>query len=376
MKPKKVLLIRNVAPEMYGGGETYQLVLAKILKKYGMEPVIVTASRKLLAEGRKNKIAVVEAPYSRRQNWSGWRNLLWPMYYVWQKKLKKWYEKLFEEYRPSVINVQSRDDWIAATRAAKKLGIKVLWTDHMDMRSWVLKNVNVWYKNWIGKWILKCARGVDKIIMISDYERVAFDKTVAPRKYSNVVTIKNGVLDRRSEFNVTRREEQTFCYVGRVVEYKGIGELAEAFGRVNKKYPEAKLEIYGDGEVDKYKAIATKGVEFKGYTGEPLEVLARDKIFVLPSYREGLSLSLLDAAMMGSTIIASDVDGNLEVVKDGETGLLVPPRDAEALALAMEKVLENVKLADKMGQNVRKLYETEFYFEKIFAEKMWPLYNK
>ncbi len=377
-KAKNVILIRNVKPEYYGGGETYQLMLAKELVKNGFSPIIVSSSKKLLTEARREKIEAVEAPFIERQNWSGIYNVLLPIYFIEQFKLKLWYRRLFEKYKPSVINVQSRDDWIAATKVAKKMGIRVLWTDHMDLRSWVLQNVNVWYKNLIGKWVLRCARTVDKIIMISDFEEKKFKEMVKPKKYNNIVTIKNGVIDNFEKYRNVKIKKNNFLYLGRIVDYKGIGELINAFMIVNEKYPNSELNFYGEGEdFEKYKKIAenNKQIHFCGRTDKPLEIVAENEIFVLPSYREGLSLSLLDAAMMEKKIIASDVDGNPEIVKNMETGLTVPSKDVQKLAEAMLYMLENPKKTEMMAKNARKHYEENFNFEKIFAEKMLPLYN-
>lgn len=378
MNDRRAFLIRNVALEMYGGGETYQIGLGLLLRKNEFEPYIVTASCGLLKEAKKKRIKTIKSPYLNRQNWSGWRNILFPIYCLKIIGLRKWYKKIFKQYRPDVVNVQSRDDWIAATPVAKKMGIKVLWTDHMDFRSWVLTNVGVWYKNWIGKWVLRCAKKADRIIMISDYERKDFEKIVESKGFSNVLTIKNGVEDKRQEYESIKCRKNNICYVGRVVDYKGIMELIEAFGEVSTKYPDAVLNVYGDGEdLEKYKSLAcdNERICFHGRTDEPLKVLAENEIFVLPSYREGLSLSLLDAAMMGKKIIVSDVDGNPEVIEDGKTGLLVPAKNAKKLAEAMIWMLEHKKEADKMAKNARKKYEGEFDFDKIFEEKMLPLYK-
>ena len=375
---KRVFLIRNIAPEKYGGGETYQLMLARELKRRGFIPYIVTSSLGLLKEARKEGFRTLEAPYLHRQNWSGWRNFLFPVYCAEILGLRKWYKQVFEEYGPSTINIQSRDDWIAATGVAKKKSIHVLWTDHMDFRSWVLENVNIWYKNWIGKWVLKCARKADKIIMISDFERKNFEKLVGRRKINNVMTIKNGVMDSYREYCDAVKIDNSFCYIGRIVDYKGIREMIMAFSKVRREHPDAILNIYGDGDdFDEYKEMV-KGDEkivFHGRVNEPLKVMAENEIFVLPSYREGLSLSLLDATMMGKKIIASNVDGNPEIVISGETGLLVPAKNINKLAEAMIWMLEHKAEGNKMAKNARKYYEESFDFGKIFEEKMLLLYN-
>ena len=376
MNKKKVFLIRNVAPGMYGGGETYQIKLGLMLQKEGFETYIVTASDGLIKDAKKKGIKTIKSPYLSRQNWSGWRNALFPIYCIKIMKLRGWYRELLKGYRPAVVNVQSRDDWIAVTPVAKKMAIRVLWTDHMDFRSWVLTNVDVWYKNWIGKWLLRCVRGVDKIIMISDYEKKCFDELVGKNKFKNVEVIKNGAKDELKKYNNVDAKKNSFCYVGRIVDYKGIQELVEAFRKVREKCPDVTLNIYGDGEIEKYKKTCggCERVIFHGRTEDPLKALAENEIFVLPSYREGLSLSLLDAAMMGKKIIASNVDGNPEVVADCETGLLVPAKNVEKLAKAMIWMLEHKKEAERMAVNARRKYEEEFDFERIFNERMLPLY--
>lgn len=371
---KKVLLIRNVQPKCYGGGESYQLLLAEELKKHGFIPIVISSSEKLLEEAQRFGYKTVQAPFCKRQNWSGWRNILFPVYCIWQVRLCFWYKKQIKKYKPVAMNIQSRDDWIAATKAGKKCGVRILWTDHIDFRTWVLKNINVKYKNFIGKWILKLANIPDKIIMISDYEYESFKRDVAPRKFNNLVVIKNGVEDVAKKYNSVAIQPKSICYVGRLIDYKGINELIGAYEKVD----DGILNIYGDGaDVGKYKKMAenNKGIVFHGFVHDPLKVIAENEVFVLPSYYEGLSIALIQATMMGKMIIATNVDGNPEVVIDKETGLLVPSKDTNSLAEAIKYALQHKKETKEFGENARKFYEKNFDFAKIFAEKMLPLYN-
>lgn len=371
---KTVMLIRNVMPENYGGGESYQLLLAHELREHGFVPIIISSSNKLLKESKKRSFKNIRAPFCKRQNWSGWRNILLPVYYMWQIRLYFWYRKQFRKYEPGTVNIQSRDDWIAATLAAKKCGIKVLWTDHIDFRTWVLKNVNAKYKNFIGKWILRLSNIPSKIIMISDNEFAEFKKIVPSSNLKNVLVIKNGVMDRKEDYKNVEVEPDSFCYVGRLVDYKGITELIQAFKNIDGGV----LNIYGDGDLEKYKRFAggNKSIRFHGFTDDPLMAMAKNEVFILPSYYEGLSIALIEAAMMGKTIISTDVDGNPEVVQDSETGILVPAKNSNALADAMKKILDHKKEAKKMGENARAFYEGNFNFDKIFVEKMLVLYNE
>lgn len=378
MNKKTVFLVRNVAPADYGGGEIYQLLLAKKLEAHGFVPVIVTNSRGLLMFAKKAGYEALSPPYSERQNWSGWGNVLLFKYWLFQRRLTGWYKNAIEHYKPIIVNIQSRDDMIAGTRVASSLGVRVVWTDHADFYNWVLWNVNERFKNLIGKRIINLSAEAESVIFVSKTTMVKTDKLIYPKNIKNKIVIRNGVEDRLREYDEIETVKNNFLFVGRIVEEKGISELISAFEMVAMKYSEVRLNVYGDGEdLEKYKSLVRddERICFHGRTDEPLRALAENEIFVLPSYREGLSLSLLDAAMMGKKIIASDVDGNPEVIEDGKTGLLVPAKNAKKLAEAMIWMLEHKKEADKMAKNARKKYEKEFDFDKIFEEKMLPLYK-
>ena len=374
-----VFLIRNVAPEKFGGGETYQLKLAAELKSHGFSPAILTNSKELLARAKSEGIKTYLPPYIENQIWSGLKNFLLPAYFVKLKAQQRWYEALFKRERPSVINVQSRDDWLSATLAARCVGnIKILWTDHADFRNWVLWNLDKPLKNPIGKKIAKLSRIIDKLIFISQYEKNWFTSFPQTKHQKNLVIVPNGVKDEFEKYRNIKSEKNSFIYLGRIVEEKGISTLLKAFKKVSKEFSDARLNLYGDGpDLARYcvETKAFKNIHFHGETANPIESLAKNQIFVLPSYREGLSLSLLEAAMMQKTIIATNIDGNPEVVEDKKSGLLVPPKDPAALAAAMQKLLKDPNLAKSLARNARQTYEEHFDLDRIFDEQMLPLYN-
>lgn len=374
---RNVFLVRNVAPEMYGGGEIYQLQLAGKLRESGYEPIIVTNSKELLKNAKNDGLKVLTPPYSMQQNWSGWRNVLLPKYFVLQKRLKKWYKEAIEKYKPAVLNIQSRDDMIAGTLAAKEFGVKVLWTDHADFKNWVLWNVNSKFKNVIGKKIIRLSGDVDKVIFVSERIEEETKKLIAPKKLQNTIVVCNGVKDGLKKYSDISAGPASFVFIGRVVREKGVGELVNAFRGVVKKYPEATLNIYGDGEISDFKELSSgcENIHFCGVTNEPLKALAENQFFVLPSYMEGLSLSLLEAAMMKKTIIATDVGGNSEIIKNGETGLLVPPKNMHELSEKMIYILEHKDEANRLSKNVRIAYKKDYDFDKIFDKNILPLYN-
>ena len=193
----------------------------------------------------------------------------------------------------------------------------------------------------------------------------------------NLTVIKNGAIDTAVDYASVKANKNEILYLGRLEDYKGVKELILAFEKIQKDFPKARLKIFGTSPYeDELKKLAGDRVEFCGFTNEPLAKMAESQIFVLASYREGLSLSLLDAAMLGRTIIASDVDGNPEIVVDRKTGLLVPAQNVDALADALRKVLSDVKLAHDLAKNARRHYEENFDFEQIFEKQMLELYEK
>lgn len=373
--PKTVLLIRNIHKDAYGGAEKYQIDLAKILMRSDIKPIIVSSSDRVLEESKEANIECIRAPYCRRQNWSGWRNLLLPCFIVWEIYLYFWYRVLIRRVKPDVFHIQSRDDMIAGTLAAKSAHKRIIWTDHSDLRLVVWENIDKKYKNPIGKFIYKISDIPYKITTISQYEYDFVNKLV-PHKLKNFIIVRNGTFDDKRHLN-KKPFDYTIGHIGRIIDYKGIEELIRAFDIIFPKYPKAKLLIYGDdSNADYFKKLSNnKKIKFMGYTSDPIDAYMKIDIFVLASHHEGLSLSLIDAAMMQKTMIATNIDGNPEVVIDNKTGLLIPAKNSEALAEALDKVLSSEELRAKLAKNARKHYEANFNFERIVKEEIVPLYE-
>lgn len=373
----KIILIRNTNPKFYGGGETYQLILSNALAMSNFIPFIFTSSKELLNESHKHKVQSQKTPFLKMQNWSGFKNFLLPIYFLWQIYLYFWYKKQFRKIKPQTVIIESRDDYLSATYAAKRMHIRVLWIDHMDFRSWVLQNTEKKYKNFIGKAILKVAKAVDQIIFISDYERRFFEQLIKKtsfKTFNNLVTIKNGAIDSFNIYKDYKPTLKSIIYLGRLEEYKGIKELITAFSNVAPQFKEARLHIYGTGTLaDFCKKSETSQIIYHGFTDRPLDQIAQSSIFVLPSYREGLSLSLIDATMLGKAIIATDVDGNPEVVEHQKNGLLIPAKDTKALSNALIELLSNPKLVKQFGKASRRKYLAEFNFQRTVKTQLIPL---
>lgn len=100
------------------------------------------------------------------------------------------------------------------------------------------------------------------------------------------------------------------------------------------------------------------------------DVIAQSHVVCLPSYREGLPKVLLEAGASGRPLVATNVPGCREIVKDGVTGILVPPKDAGALAQALEKLLLEKGLRTAMGQAAREAVMRDFSLERVVSDTL------
>lgn len=167
-----------------------------------------------------------------------------------------------------------------------------------------------------------------------------------------------------------------FVLIARLLWDKGIGEYIEAARQVKVTHPRAQFRLVGPRGVDNKTAIpdavidqwVTQGiVDYLGETDAVRDVLAAHDCVVLPSYREGLSRILLEAAAMGKPIITTDVPGCRQVVDHEKTGLLCRVQDAGDLAVAMRRLLDYpVAQRTQMGTAARAKAEQEFDEAHVF----------
>ncbi len=168
-------------------------------------------------------------------------------------------------------------------------------------------------------------------------------------------------------------ERIVFLLIARFLVDKGIREYAAAAEKIRVKYPEAEFRLVG--WIDDYpaslspsevKAWEEKGVlRCLGRLEDVRPALAGCSVFVLPSYREGVPRTVLEAMAMGRPVITTDAPGCRETVEEGRNGFLVPPGDVDALARAMERFLNAPDLMEPMGKEGRKMVEERFDVKKV-----------
>lgn len=169
--------------------------------------------------------------------------------------------------------------------------------------------------------------------------------------------------------------------VARLHSQKGHCYLIEAAQSIVAKHKDVKFVFVGDGELRKDLENQVKESQlekyflFLGFRSDVHELLRTFDLFVLPSLYEGLPNVILEAMATGLPVVATSVDGTVELVKDGETGYLVPPKAPETLAEKISLFIQNRECATKFGKQGRKRVEVEYSLSKQVAN-FQNLYEK
>jgi len=172
-------------------------------------------------------------------------------------------------------------------------------------------------------------------------------------------------------------EKLSFLLIGRLVRDKGVNEYYDAARIIKQEYPYAVFELAGF--IDKNPtAISEKKLRQWDKSGivkyigqltneEVLKAIAASSVYVLPSYREGLPVTVMEAMAMARPIITTDVPGCRETVRQGKNGFLVPVKSVKDLVKSMKYFLDNPQQVERMGRESRTIAEDKYDVHKVNA---------
>ena len=173
--------------------------------------------------------------------------------------------------------------------------------------------------------------------------------------------------------DATQQPQPIFIMVARLLKDKGIHEYIEAAKEVKQQYPQAKFHLVG--WIDENPAAIKKEdlnqwiderlIDFWGKLEDVRPILEQANIFVLPSYREGIPRSVLEAMAMGRAVITTDAPGCKETVHEGENGFKVPIQNSQKLAEAMVKLIEEPTLIQTMGEKSHHIILEKYDVKKV-----------
>ena len=226
--------------------------------------------------------------------------------------------------------------------------------------------------------VIKRLQSMQRVVVLGEHWR-RFVLTIAPgarvEVLPNSVSLPAGAPIRSTD-GVVR-----LLFLGIVGHRKGIYELLTAMAAVHTRCGNVRLTVAGNGEIEKARDAATQLgiasiVEYVGgIDGEAKSrLLQRSDVYVLPSLKEGLPVSILEAMSWGLPIVSTDVGAIAEAVRDGVDGVIIKPGDTDALQAAIIRLVESPALRERMGQAARQRVE-EHFSQQAVLPKLEQLYD-
>lgn len=180
------------------------------------------------------------------------------------------------------------------------------------------------------------------------------------------------------------QQPPVLLFVGRLLRDKGLRELVEASRILKGRGVEHVLQIAGENDPANPNSFSldeletwtrVPGLQLLGWRNDVLPLMTQANLIVLPSYREGLPKTLLQAGVAARAVVTSDTIGCREIIKHNENGLLVPPRNPEALADALQLLLRHPQLRTRLASRLREDVAANFSLDKV-ASQFLDLFQK
>jgi len=367
-----------VTPYFYpkmGGVEKYVYEISlRLNKKYGIDPVIICSNwdNDRYKEDFIDGIKIYRLPYLFKISST-------PINPFWNKKL----HSIIDKENPDIINGHIPVPYIAdvVARIVHRKNIPFVLTYHNDLTGYnpLVRLLSKAYYYTLG---FKTFDLSQRIIVTSEY--YAKNSPYLKKYYQKLRIVSPGIDVKKYNINRTNylkdkynlKDEKIVLFVGQLnkeSQHKGLDYLIKAVKIVSDSI-NVKLIIVGTGNyIEYYKNMAesygmTSRVIFAGYIDDSdlPKYYNESDVVVLPSYNraEGFGMVLIEALACGTPVIGTTVGGIPYAIKNDEDGLLVPPKDSEALADAIKQILTDEKLAEGMGRRGYERVSKEFTWEK------------
>jgi len=299
-----------------------------------------------------------------------------PTYVIPTQGMTDWrwarrFRDLLIDEHVDLIHAHEFDANVQGAAVAAYLGIPLVATVHGKHYFWEKLRRRLAYR-WVSHRATMVAVSEDLKRFI--VENVGIDST-------RITVLYNGVnvppIPDLADIEACKREmnlpdsDRVIGVVGNLYPVKGHQYLIDAIPAVLETYPDTSFVFAGRGhlESDLKQQVSRLGldkrVHFLGLRQDIPRILALLDVFVLPSLSEGLSMAILEAMMAGKPVIATRVGGNPEIVIDGETGFLVPPKESHALAESLITLLKDRHLAAEFGEQGKRRAQRQFSLQTM-----------
>jgi glycosyltransferase involved in cell wall biosynthesis len=342
-RPRLLLLVTLAE---VGGAQTYVRQLVEAMRDDFDVTVAAWGPGPLRHEVQARGASYVELRNVRRE--LGWRDALGLLELV----------RLCRRVRPDIVHANSSKAGILGRLAASATRVPIrLFTAH----GWAF-NAHSGVPARVYRWADRAMRPLTSaVICVSEQERSAgIAAGVCDADETEVIS---NAVALPAPASQAERGTPVVVSIGRLKPPKDFATLVHALARVAAPY---RALVVGDGPERDHVTAAVRAegladrVELSGTRDDVGDVLAGADLFVLSSRSEGMPMSVLEAMAAGLPVVATAVGGVPEVVVDGETGILVPPGDVQALADAIQRLLEDAALRARMGAAGRRRAKTSF----------------
>jgi len=279
--------------------------------------------------------------------------------------LKNRYCSAIKQIHPDIVFTFMLKPNIFGVRAAKKAGVKKIFSMVEGVGDVFINNGIKWklIRVFVCKMYRKSFKSADKVFFLNNDDKSEFieRKLVKPEQCEVIPGI--GV-DLEHFAYKPLKNHNTFLMIARMLKTKGVTEYCQAARLVKQKYPDAVFNYLGaEGTVkvaDIQEYIDDGSINYLGTTTDVRPYLEESAAFVLPTYREGFPVSVMEAMAVGRMVIASNTNGCRDAVVNGESGILTPIKGVDALAQNMIRCIEHPQETEQMGINGRKFAEARF----------------
>ena len=377
-------ILHIVGESEYGGGTVYTFSILKRLIKEGHSVCLLTTNSETIQEAGKLGIPVVSHIAIRRE-----------INIFQDSKALFSLTRYIKREKYDIVHTHTSKGGFIGRIAARLAGTpKVVHTIH----GFYFNKDSPFLKKLFYGGLEKTAGWFGHIMIAVNNE----DREMAIKygivKREKIITIYNGVnieknesslavgtgyfhcCDIKKEFNISK-DDILIGIVGRLYWEKGQMYGIEAIGKLKEHFPGIKLLLIGKGPDEdnfKYK-VKELGLDdsviFTGFRKDIADWLEIMDIFLLPSLREGMSITLLEAMAAGKPIICTDIRGNREVINDGVNGLLVKPKSVDDIVEKVKLLVEDRELAKRLSLQAKEDYMNNFT-EDIMLDKIMGVYAK
>lgn len=284
--------------------------------------------------------------------------------------------KLVKALKPDILLNYTAKPAIYGSLAAKFTGVKNIYSvvpglGHVFSGSSFRQRVLTFWVSWLYRTTLPVNKAV--FFLNPDDRKLFCARILLKCREKAVLLDGEGVDLAHYRSSGMPAERNSFLLIGRLLVDKGILEYVRAAEILKNRYPGAVFKILGPADVNPsaipmatvQKWVRSGVIEYLGEKQDVRPYIDQCGVYVLPSYREGLPASVLEAMAMGRPIITTDVPGCRETVRDGYNGFVVPVKNAEALAAAMEKFILKQELVQEMGRRGREIAEARYDVRKV-----------